>query len=469
MSQWVVKGIRTGIKTTAYPRGEEHAAGVTPGLPSGGPLDPATAAALVDRCPTNALTQTGDGISVDYRRCVHCYRCARGVERPLEWQHTYEWAAARDPHNTVGRSFKRSIHIIVVDAGDCGACLNEVKQLNNPYYNMHRLGFFITPSPRHADVLLVVGPVTDHIRDALQKTYDAMPGPKRVMAVGAAPSPAAYSPTALSAPRAWPMSCPWTWKSPEIPRRRWRFCTVCSYSPAASRPRRSPVQLAHEMMNPQTLILLALAACGAGIVLSLVMPFSRQGTLLAWLGGLAGVAMAAAGTTVLITGRTFTHSLWSLPPLGTRTFSLDTLSAVFVAVTGLVLVPASIFAAAESGRDATRRGRRAFTVMMFALYASILVILIAGDVLLFLLAWEVMSILCYLLIVCGSDSDNGGVDAGYLLLAMGEAGTVAAVLAFLFLAVTAGSLNFGAIKSGVTGLARASAGPSSCFRFSVSA
>jgi len=47
-----------------------------------------------------------------------------------------------------------------VDAGDCGACLNEVKQLNNPYYNMHRLGFFITPSPRHADVLLVVGPVT---------------------------------------------------------------------------------------------------------------------------------------------------------------------------------------------------------------------------------------------------------------------------------------------------------------------
>jgi len=72
-----------------------------------------------------------------------------------------------------------------VDAGDCGACLNEVKQLNNPYYNMHRLGFFITPSPRHADVLLVVGPVTDHMKFALQKVYDAMPTPKRVVAVGA--------------------------------------------------------------------------------------------------------------------------------------------------------------------------------------------------------------------------------------------------------------------------------------------
>jgi Ni,Fe-hydrogenase III small subunit len=50
---------------------------------------------------------------------------------------------------------------------------------------MHPLGFFITPSPRYADVLLVVGPVTDHIRAALQKTYEAMPTPKRVLAVGA--------------------------------------------------------------------------------------------------------------------------------------------------------------------------------------------------------------------------------------------------------------------------------------------
>ena len=72
-----------------------------------------------------------------------------------------------------------------MDAGDCGACLNEVKQLNNPYYNMHRLGFFITPTPRHADVLLVVGPGTDHMRVALKKIYDAMPTPKRVVAVGA--------------------------------------------------------------------------------------------------------------------------------------------------------------------------------------------------------------------------------------------------------------------------------------------
>jgi formate hydrogenlyase subunit 7 len=117
---------------------------------------------------------------------VHCYRCVRGIEQPLNWESSYEWAvAAQRPTHELGQAFRRSLHILVVDAGDCGACLNEVKQLNNPYYNMHRLGFFITPTPRHADVLLVVGPVTDQMRFALQKVHEAMPTPKRVVAVGA--------------------------------------------------------------------------------------------------------------------------------------------------------------------------------------------------------------------------------------------------------------------------------------------
>jgi Ni,Fe-hydrogenase III small subunit len=187
MSRWVIRGIRTGIKTTAYPRGPEDAPGATPGLPVGGEFG-AEAAALVERCPTHALERADGKISVDYRRCVHCYRCVRGLARPLTWQAGYEWAGLADkPRRTdrLGGPFRRSIHILVVDAGDCGACLNEVKQLNNPYYNMHRLGFFITPTPRHADVLLVVGPVTDHMRTALKKIHDAMPAPKRVVAVGA--------------------------------------------------------------------------------------------------------------------------------------------------------------------------------------------------------------------------------------------------------------------------------------------
>jgi Ni,Fe-hydrogenase III small subunit len=184
MSQWVLKGMRTGIKTTGYPRDAECAAGVTPGLPHGGDLG-AAAPAIVARCLSRALDQVQGTVRVDRRRCVHCYRCVRGIEYPLNWEPTYEWAVAARPGSELGQPFRRSIHILVVDAGDCGACLNEVKQLNNPYYNMHRLGFFITPTPRHADVLLVVGPVTDQMRFALEKIHKAMPTPKRVIAVGA--------------------------------------------------------------------------------------------------------------------------------------------------------------------------------------------------------------------------------------------------------------------------------------------
>jgi Ni,Fe-hydrogenase III small subunit len=188
MSQWVRRGLRTGIRTTGYPDHPETAPGVSPGLPVGGPYPADEAAALVARCPTQALSAHDGRITVDPRRCVHAFRCRRQIATPVAWSQDYEAAAAvttDDPARRLGPAFSRSIHCIVVDAGDCGACLNEVKQLNSPYYNMHRLGFFITPTPRHADLLLVVGPVTDHMRLALQKTYDAMPTPKRVVAVGA--------------------------------------------------------------------------------------------------------------------------------------------------------------------------------------------------------------------------------------------------------------------------------------------
>lgn len=186
MSQWVRRGLRTGIRTTSYPAAPDTAPGISPGLPLGGACSPEHAASLVACCPTGALAASAAGIGVDYRRCVHCFRCERQVATPLAWSSGYEWAAGGEgPSASLGPAFHRSAHIIVVDAGDCGACLHEVKQLNNPYYNMHRLGFFLTPTPRHADLLLVVGPVTDHMRVPLQKTWDAMPAPKRVVAVGA--------------------------------------------------------------------------------------------------------------------------------------------------------------------------------------------------------------------------------------------------------------------------------------------
>ena len=185
MSRWFIRGLETGVVTTRYPAGEETAPGISPGLPQGMACDAAAGETLSSRCPMGALMRADGSVSVDQRRCIHCYRCSRGIATPIPWLQGFEWARICNGASGLPRAFQHSIHVRVVDAGDCGACLNEVKLLNNPFYNMHRLGFFMTPTPRQADVLLVVGPVTEQMKAALIKTYEAMPTPRRVMAVGA--------------------------------------------------------------------------------------------------------------------------------------------------------------------------------------------------------------------------------------------------------------------------------------------
>ncbi len=80
--------------------------------------------------------------------------------------------------------FGRSLHIREVDAGSCNACEVEIMALSNPIYDIERLGFHIVASPRHADMLLVTGPVTRNMELALLKTYNATPPPKLVAAMG---------------------------------------------------------------------------------------------------------------------------------------------------------------------------------------------------------------------------------------------------------------------------------------------
>ncbi len=80
--------------------------------------------------------------------------------------------------------FRRSLSIREVDAGSCNACEVEVTALSNPIYDMERFGIHIVASPRHADMLLVTGPVTRNMELALLKTYNATPEPKLVVAMG---------------------------------------------------------------------------------------------------------------------------------------------------------------------------------------------------------------------------------------------------------------------------------------------
>jgi Ni,Fe-hydrogenase III small subunit len=81
--------------------------------------------------------------------------------------------------------FRRSLHVRHVDAGSCNGCESEIKLLTSPYYDIHRLGIFFTPSPRHADLLLVTGPITRAMEQPLLRAYEAMPDPRLVVAVGA--------------------------------------------------------------------------------------------------------------------------------------------------------------------------------------------------------------------------------------------------------------------------------------------
>lgn len=94
-------------------------------------------------------------------------------------------AAVQEHLLAKARAFKRSLLIRHIDTGSDGAAESEILALTNPYYDLHRLGFFFTASPRHADILLVTGPVTAPMEAPLQTTLEAMPKPRAVIACGA--------------------------------------------------------------------------------------------------------------------------------------------------------------------------------------------------------------------------------------------------------------------------------------------
>jgi Ni,Fe-hydrogenase III small subunit len=91
---------------------------------------------------------------------------------------------AREIEQRARRLFGRSLHIREVDAGSCNGCELEISALANPYYDMERFGLHFVASPRHADCLLVTGPVTRNMAEPLRRTYDATPDPKIVIAIG---------------------------------------------------------------------------------------------------------------------------------------------------------------------------------------------------------------------------------------------------------------------------------------------
>jgi len=159
----------------------------------------------VDACLPDAISLAPSGaterVKVDYGRCVACQMCIESCPTGAftasgDWafgvrqREDLVWAKAAASENGVAikceirRVFGRSLHVRHVDAGSCNGCESELQALKNPYYNLHRLGVFFTPSPRFADLLLVTGPVTYAMNGPLQEVYEGMPEPRFVMAVG---------------------------------------------------------------------------------------------------------------------------------------------------------------------------------------------------------------------------------------------------------------------------------------------
>ncbi len=203
MIRWFLRGVSRPRVTTRYPRREEHPPG---GFRARVLLDPdAVTAEHAERaaaaCLPNALT-VGEGgrLTLDAGRCIGCGLCVEAAQGSgLRMDAGYELAVSSrerlvvdsvrgadvfPPSRSLSGPFRRSLHIRHVDTGSDGAVEQEIAALMNPYYDMQRLGLFFTAAPRHADLLLVTGPVTRPMEAPLRRTYEAMPEPRVVVAAG---------------------------------------------------------------------------------------------------------------------------------------------------------------------------------------------------------------------------------------------------------------------------------------------
>ena len=223
------KSFSTGVVTTAYPKTpaeiSSHARG-RPEIDWADWKDVRPAAAI---CPTGAISyEDSNGertATLDLGKCIFCGLCA-DVDKAIRMTNICEYAARSRPDlvttaryslnrdgshqriladpsagraaigagfEAVGQEVKaraskllgRSLHIREVDAGSCNGCEIEIVGLTSPVYDIERFGIHFVASPRHADMLLVTGPVTRNMELALKKTYAAMPDPRLVVAVGA--------------------------------------------------------------------------------------------------------------------------------------------------------------------------------------------------------------------------------------------------------------------------------------------
>jgi len=154
----------------------------------------------IEACPTGALTASAGKPALDLGRCVFCGKCAALCPETVKFTGEYRLAARKRQEllrsdavfrrtDALGaemkRLFGRSLKLRQVSAGGCGACEADCSVLQTLVFDLGRFGIQFTASPRHADALLITGPVTKNMELALRKTYAALPEPRLVIASGA--------------------------------------------------------------------------------------------------------------------------------------------------------------------------------------------------------------------------------------------------------------------------------------------
>ena len=194
--------IKQGFRTISFPDGE------MPQLPEryrgmpviDGSKCPEGCDKCVQACPTDAITLNGQ-MKLDLGKCLFCTDCTDACpEGAIEYTQDFRFATRnRDDLILDDKAFRlassldekshqlfgRSLQLRVVSAGGCGACEADINVLGTVVFDLGRFGIHIVASPRHADGLIVTGPLTDSMKLALEKTYAAIPSPKIVIAVGA--------------------------------------------------------------------------------------------------------------------------------------------------------------------------------------------------------------------------------------------------------------------------------------------
>jgi len=199
MYKAISERIKQGYKTTDFPKNNPELSNRYKGVPAI-KCSKTECSECIKICPVKEIFFDKE-FKIDLSKCIFCDECIRKChDNNISFSNDFRMAVsekkdlivsdkplqlANDTKNKIYKIFKRSLKLRVVSAGGCNACEADINVLSTITYDLGRFGVQIVASPRHADGLIVTGPVTINMESALKKTYEAVPDPKIVIAVGA--------------------------------------------------------------------------------------------------------------------------------------------------------------------------------------------------------------------------------------------------------------------------------------------